>query len=308
MPSSLPISCFIIARDEATRIGRAIASVRGWVDEVVVVVDARTKDRTKEVASGLGARVVEHAWAGYGAQKRFAEALCRNRWVLNLDADEAVTPELVEEIRAVFAKNDAAADAYRIYIVEVMSFQDKPTRWAHGLWQIRLYNRQKGEFSDSPVHDTVRPAADARVQTLKQHIAHWSNPSLSFAISKFNRYTDAQVTDLRARGRRLGRWRLFGEFPIAFLKAYIVRRYFLRGLWGWTSAIDFAYFRHQRIAKVYEAELLEHAARRRSHLADTQRGMGITSAAADVDAYLFSVSKGSHAKPMNKLANRSNQA
>jgi glycosyltransferase involved in cell wall biosynthesis len=99
----LPISCFIIAKDEAKRIGRAISSVLEWVDEVVVVVDSSSSDGTQTVAHRLGARVVENPWPGYGAQKRFAEALCRNHWLFNLDADEAATPALEEVVRAQFA-------------------------------------------------------------------------------------------------------------------------------------------------------------------------------------------------------------
>jgi glycosyltransferase involved in cell wall biosynthesis len=259
----LPISCFIIAKNEEARIGRAISSVCHWVDEVVVVVDASSTDGTHDIARKLGARVTVNAWRGYGMQKRFAEDLCHNRWRLNLDADENITPALAEEIRGLFASGPPAAAGYRIFIVEVLSFQDEPDRWAHGLWQIRLYDGHKCRFSDSPVHDTVRPGTTDRIVSLKRHIAHQSNPSLSYAVSKFNRYTDAQVADLRMRRRRFSRLRLLSEFPFAFLKAYFVRRFFLRGLWGWSSAIDFAYFRHMRIAKAYEAELLEKAEKMR---------------------------------------------
>jgi glycosyltransferase involved in cell wall biosynthesis len=259
MRPTVPISCFIIAKDEAARIGRAISSVRDWVNEVVVVVDTRSTDDTKGIAQGLGARVVENAWAGYGPQKRFAEDLCHNPWLLNLDADEAVTPALAKEIQGLFANGQPAADGYRIFIIELLSFQEQPNRWGHGLWQIRLYDRHKGRFSDSPVHDAVHLAAGTQTVSLKHRIEHRSNTSLSFTINKFNRYTDAQVAELRVRGRKLSRLRLLSEFPLALLKAYFVRRYFLRGLWGWTSAIDFAYFRHQRIAKAYEAGLVEKA-------------------------------------------------
>src|SRR5262245_11510598 len=259
MSKVLPISCFIIAKDEVKRIGRAISSVLNWVDEVVVVVDSRSSDGTQTVAHRLGARVVENPWPGYGAQKRFAEDFCRNHWLLNLDADEAATPELEEEIRAQFA-GEPRPRGYRILIADVLSFEDQLAPWPPGHWQIRLYDRRKGRFSDSPVHDTVRFGKGVELVKLNGKILHWSNPSLSFAISKANRYTDAQVADLRARGRRLARSRLVTEFPVAFLKAYILRRYFLGGLWGWTSALHYAYVRHMRVAKVYEAELQENAA------------------------------------------------
>ncbi|MEP2437055.1 MAG: glycosyltransferase, partial [Roseibium sp.] len=83
MTRHLPISVFIIAKDEADRIGRTITSVRDWVDEVIVI-DSGSSDGTVAVAEQLGARVLENAWPGYGPQKRFGEDQCRNDWLLNL--------------------------------------------------------------------------------------------------------------------------------------------------------------------------------------------------------------------------------
>ncbi len=91
MTDRLPLSVFIIARDEADRIARPIESVIGWVDEVIVI-DSGSTDETVAVAEQLGARVIRNDWPGYGPQKRFGEDQCRNDWLLNLDADEEVTP------------------------------------------------------------------------------------------------------------------------------------------------------------------------------------------------------------------------
>ena len=98
----LPISCFIIAKDEADRIGRTIESVQPWVNEVIVV-DSGSTDDTMAVAIRAGARAISNAWPGFGQQKRFAEDQCTNDWLLNIDADEVVTPELCREIEALFA-------------------------------------------------------------------------------------------------------------------------------------------------------------------------------------------------------------
>ena len=84
-----PLSIFIIARDEADRIGRTIAAVRGLSDDIVVI-DSGSTDGTQAIATDLGARVIERDWPGYGPQKRFAEEQCRHPWLLNLDADEVV--------------------------------------------------------------------------------------------------------------------------------------------------------------------------------------------------------------------------
>ena len=95
----IPVSCFLITRNEEDVLDTALRSVVDLVDEIVVV-DSGSSDRTVAIARCYGARVIERAWPGFGPQKRFAERACRNDWVLNLDADEALSPELAQEIRA----------------------------------------------------------------------------------------------------------------------------------------------------------------------------------------------------------------
>lgn len=256
---SLPLSVFIIAKDEADRIARPIESVRGWADEVIVI-DSGSTDGTQEAARALGARVIENRWSGYGPQKRFGEDQCRNDWLLNLDADEEVTPALAAEIRQHFADGSyMGADGWRIMIRDQYAHESEPTPWAYGYHQIRLYDRTKGRFSDSTVHDTVRPESGARIADLQGIMAHRSIRSLDFQVGKYNRYSDMQVADMRARGRRLPRLRLLTEFPVAFLKGYIARRYYRYGWWGLILAINYGHGRFLRVAKAYEAELLDTA-------------------------------------------------
>ncbi|MBA5778303.1 glycosyltransferase family 2 protein [Stappia sp. F7233] len=255
MTATLPVSAFIIARDEADRIGRAIDSVIDLVDEVIVV-DSGSTDGTPAVAQARGARVVHNDWPGYGPQKRFAEEQCRNDWLLNLDADEAVTPALAEEIRRLFDSQEInRADCWQVAIKDIFAHESAPAPWAYGYIQIRLYDRGKGRFSDSTVHDTVRPEAGARLAMLKGAMEHRSIRSIEFQLEKMNRYSTMQVADLGARGRNLPRWRLLSEFPFAFFKAYVARRYALYGWWGLVIAVNYAYSRFLRVAKAYEADL-----------------------------------------------------
>src|SRR5256885_10385490 len=114
----LPISAFIIAKNEADRIGRAILSVRDWVDEVIVI-DSGSADDTVKVAESLGARTTFNAWRGFGPQKVFGESLCRNRWLLNLDADEELTQAGAEEIRALFARGEPDDKVFAIRFDEL---------------------------------------------------------------------------------------------------------------------------------------------------------------------------------------------
>jgi glycosyltransferase involved in cell wall biosynthesis len=117
-PGPLPLSVFIIARDEADRIGPTIRAVRALTDDLVVI-DSGSSDGTPEVAASLGARVIHNAWPGYGPQKRFAEDQCRHLWLFNVDADEVVPENLAEEIRGLFAEGAPQADGYEVPITEV---------------------------------------------------------------------------------------------------------------------------------------------------------------------------------------------
>jgi glycosyltransferase involved in cell wall biosynthesis len=246
-----PLSIFLIARDEADRIGATLEAVRALTDDLVVV-DSGSSDGTRAIAEALGARVIEHPFAGYGPQKRFAEDQCRHPWLLNLDADEVVPPDLAAEIAALFARGEPAQPAYRIAIAEVFPGEARPHPLAYALHPVRLYRRDRGRYVASPVHDRVALEPGTPVGRLKGTIHHFSVRSLGEQLEKLNRYSDAQALDLEARGVRLPTWRLFLEFPAAFLKAYLGRRHALRGTYGFLTAMNYAIARHLRIAKHYE--------------------------------------------------------
>lgn len=255
MSNTLPLSVFIIACNEADRIGSTLASVASWVDDIVVV-DSGSTDATIGIAQRFGARVFTRQWTGYGPQKRYGEDQCRHDWTLNLDADEALSPELQTEIQNLFRSGDISrANFWRMAIKDTWPHEEAPASFAYGYNQIRLYRRSIGRFSQSPVHDTVRPPDEAPIGQLKHPVAHRSLRSLAHQIDKLNTYTDAQVADLAQRGRRLPRYRLVTEFPMAFVKAYLVRRYWRYGWWGVIVSLTHAYARFLRVAKSYEMYL-----------------------------------------------------
>lgn len=119
-----PLSCCIIAKNEADRIGATIASVAELADEVVVI-DSGSSDDTAAVAEALGARVIFHDWPGYGPQKRFSEDAATHDWILHLDADEVVTPALHAEIKALMAAGPAL-NGYRFRICDIYPGRARP--------------------------------------------------------------------------------------------------------------------------------------------------------------------------------------
>lgn len=254
--SPLPLSVFIVAWNEADRIGATIRAVGDLTDDLVVV-DSGSTDGTQALAASLGARVIHNDWPGYGPQKRFAEEQCRHVWLLNLDADEVMPLDLSEAIRAVFAHGEPAHPAYRVGIAEIFPGEERPHPWAYRLTPVRLYRRDRGRYSPSPVHDRVALQPDASVGTLPGVVHHFSVRSLGDQLDKLNRYSDQQADDLAARGVSIPTWRIFVELPGNFLKAYLGRRHFVRGVYGFLTAMNYAISRHLRVAKHYERRIAE---------------------------------------------------
>ena len=251
----LPLSVFIIALNEADRLPLVLEAL-GDLSDDVVVVDSGSDDGTQDVARRYGARVIEHAFPGYGQQKRFAETQCRHPWLFNLDADEVISPALRTEIAKLFANGGPKADAYEIAIHEVFPGEDEPHPLGYALAPVRLYRSDKGTYNPSPVHDRVDLLPGTKVARLRGRIRHVSVRSLGHQLEKLNVYTDAQVRDLEARGIRVTTLRVFLEFPGAFLKAYFGRRHCLRGIYGFMTAMNFAFYRYLRVAKALERRRL----------------------------------------------------
>lgn len=254
--SSLPISIYLICHNEADRLGATLKAVEGLGREVLVV-DSGSSDATVEVAKAHDARVVFHEFEGYGPQKRFAEAQCSESWLLNLDADEVISPGLRREIEAMFSQGEPSADAYEIPIAEVFPGMKSPHPLAYCLAPVRLYRASAGRYSKSPVHDRVDLNPGVKVARLRGRVHHFSVRSMGEEIAKLNRYTDMQVVDLTAKGRKILAARLIFEFPLQFLKAYFLRRHCLYGFYGIATAINMAYARHLRIAKYVERRRVE---------------------------------------------------
>jgi glycosyltransferase involved in cell wall biosynthesis len=244
-----PISCFIISKNEADRIGRTIRSVRPWVDEVVVV-DSESTDDTISVALAEGARVITQRWLGFGGQRRFAEEQCRNDWVLNVDADEVVTPELQREIFDVFAVGAPKFVAYGMALQMVYPSATKPRPFARDQWYIRLYDRRAVRFRQSNIHDAV--VTDGHpIGRLRAPMHHYSMRSFPDMKRKLNERTwllveNSDVTTTGSIGLRL-----FTELPMNFFKYYIIRRHCMGGFTDLRYASIQAWYRFLKIYRIW---------------------------------------------------------
>lgn len=247
------LSIFIIAKNEADRIANTINAIKDLSDDIIVI-DSGSIDDTVNIAESLGAKVIYNEWPGYGKQKQFGEDNCKNDWLLNLDADEVVTQELKQEIIDLF-KSEPVPTAYCFPIAEVFPFEDMPHKWAYALKPVRLYHKSIGRYNPSIVHDRVDLKKDTKITALKGFVAHYSVRSIGDQIIKLNIYADAQAIDMQNRGKNYSIFRLVFEFPVNFLKAYIGRRHFLRGVYGFMSAMNYAFYRYLRMAKHWESKI-----------------------------------------------------
>jgi len=252
--NKLPISVFIIARNEADRIPVAIRSVRDWVDEVHVI-DSGSDDDTVKVCEALGAQVHFRAWTGYGPQKVYGESLCRNDWLLNIDADEEISPGLRDEIVALFATGPKHA-AYTLPILPLYNFQEHAHPLTAHHHPVRLYRKSRAGFKDSTVHDTV-VVRDGSVGQLRAMVNHRSFRSLTHHVDKVNSYSSAQAEDRFAKGRNPSLFELLFTPPLAFFKSFVLRREFVNGLDGVVVSYMYAFQRFIRLAKTRERFQLE---------------------------------------------------
>jgi glycosyltransferase involved in cell wall biosynthesis len=247
----VPISAFIITKNEEKRLPRALAALRSWVDEIIVV-DSGSTDRTVAIARAMGATVLHQDWLGYGGQKRFAEQQCRNDWVLNIDADEVVTKSLASEIRELFdGGGGPEPGAYRLRILNVYPGDKNPRPFASDYNVVRLYHKAKGSYRDHPVFDRV-VLKDAAPRQLRAPIFHFSYTSLAHIIEKNNRFSTFRSETSTVRPVPYLVFRLAIEFPLNFLKSYLLRRHFTGGWKGFYFALCFAFMRTTRIAKMLE--------------------------------------------------------
>ncbi len=222
----MPLSVVLITHNAAEQLADCLASV-AFADEVVVV-DSGSSDGTGELAARYGARVIAREWLGFGPQKQFAVEQAAHDWVLCLDADERVSPELAASL--VRALEAPAAQGYRM--ARCNRFLGRWLRHGEGYpdWSLRLFNRRHARWSDDAVHEKVLLQGPAA--TLAGDLLHESAEDLARYLDKQNRYTSLAAQELHRRGRRAGLAQLLLSPPLRFVKFYLLRLGFLDGLAG----------------------------------------------------------------------------
>ncbi|RDV05108.1 glycosyltransferase family 2 protein [Undibacter mobilis] len=242
------LSVIVIAKNEAANIGACLDSV-ALADERIVVVDGGGTDGTAAIAAAKGVRVVEHAFAGFGAQKNFALSLANGDWVFSIDADERVTPALAAEIAK--AMNEPKADGYEM--PRLSSFCGRQMR--HSGWYpdyvLRLFRRGRARFSDDRVHERV--ICDGPVARLANDLLHTPVLRLEDALSRMDRYSTAGAAMTVARGKRVSFSSGITHGLWSFFRTYILRGGFLDGREGFLLAVANAEGTYYRYMKAWLA-------------------------------------------------------
>jgi len=238
------ISATLITLNEEKNLPRALDSLR-CCDEVVVV-DSGSQDRTREITEEFGAKFLHRDWTGYADQKNFAAQSASHDWILSLDADEALSDELRDEIIEV-QKSEPAVAGFRF-----------PRRarylgkWIHHSgWypdrKIRLYDRRKARWTGDYVHESV--VTTEPVAELRGDVLHYTCDSFSQHLATLDRYTGLAANEMIARGKKAGLGRLILDPPWTFFKTYLIQRGFLDGRQGLIISYAAALYVFKKYAK-----------------------------------------------------------
>lgn len=243
-----PISAVVITLDEEERLPAALESV-AFCDEVLVV-DAGSRDRTREVAEARGARVLVNApWPGWVEQRRLAVAAARHDWVLALDADERVTPALRAELETLRAQELSGAGYRMPRVAFYLGCWVRATDWYPDL-QLRLFDRRQARWEGELVHESV--AASGPVGRLRGEIEHHPYRDVADHLRKIDRYTTLWAEQARQAGRPARLLDLVFAPPWAFFRNYVLKRGFLLGRAGFTISGLNAYYTFAKLAKLAE--------------------------------------------------------
>jgi glycosyltransferase involved in cell wall biosynthesis len=243
------VSVTVITRNERDNIAEALASAR-WADERIVV-DAESTDDTAAIARDAGARVEVRPWPGYGPQKNFAASLARNDWILSIDADERVTPELAASIRATLATEPEAA-AYRV--ARIAHYLG---RWIRSTdfypdYQLRLYDRRRAAWNERLVHERLEPRG--RVGLLRGYLQHHPYRDISHHLATIDKYTTLAAEQLHADGRRTYYADLLLHPPAAFLRNYLLRLGIRDGFPGLVISGLNSYYVYLKFVKLWDLQ------------------------------------------------------
>lgn len=244
----VPISVYIITKNERRRIEQALASVADWADEIVVV-DSGSDDGTLEIVRKFTDRLYHKDFEGFGQQYTYAHGLTKNDWVMYIDGDEEVSSGLRDEIIGLFGDGGPHADGYTapretFYL----------GRWIkHGGWYpdsiLRIYRKSRGTW-EKGLHPKLH--VDGKLKRLKHPFLHYNYRDISHQLTTVDRYSTIASREQVDAGKGVSLLKLLLNPPFRFFRDYFLRRGFLDGMPGFIIAVTTAYYVFIKYAKTWE--------------------------------------------------------
>ena len=249
---SVKLTVTVITLNEAANVERALESV-AWADEIIVI-DSGSTDATVDIARRHATRVEVLDWPGYGAQKNRAADMAANDWILSIDADERVTPEMAREIRKLMSAangTEPAARGYRIpRVTWVFDRLLRTTDW-YPDWQLRLYDRRVGRWNGRRVHESVDlPGPPGR---LRHDLQHYAYRDVAHHLATIDRYTTLAAEQWAAKGRTTALGAIV-HAKLAFLRNFVLRGGFRDGAAGLMVSTLNSYYVFLKFVKLWERQ------------------------------------------------------
>lgn len=248
-----PVSVAIIARDEADRLPACLESLT-FSDDVVVVVDQRSRDATLALARSYGCRTISKAWMGYAKQKQFAVDACKNDWVLILDADERVPHQTAESIDGLIVTAGPEVTGFAMLRKNIFH-----GRWIRhcGWWPdrvVRLVARKSGCFSSHLVHE--KWVATGQIKNINLTLEHHSFRNYADLIDKMQNYSTLAAMQMQKEDRRAHWWTSVSHGTWMFMRTYLLELGILEGFDGFMISLlnaggSFLKYAKLRELKVY---------------------------------------------------------
>lgn len=251
--SQLPLSCYIRTLNEEHGIGEVVEAALTVVAEVIVV-DSGSTDGTIEIACEKGARLIEQEWLGNGGQKLVGEKAATHDWVLDLDADEVMSPELVEDLRNLFAAGEPKHSVYQLKLVTIPPFGE-PWLTCCLAWRSKLYRRSVHSIPDHPAWDQLEIPASVPQGRLQGALFHHSFKDFGHLLEKMNRVSSVRGREKKLKSLGVLKWRIVCGFPFYFFKKYVKQQMFRQGVYGFAAAVVMAGQRWLTDVKMYERHL-----------------------------------------------------
>lgn len=245
----LPLSAVIITLNQEKKIAKTIEALKTLTNDIVVV-DSGSTDLTRKVARAAGANVLEHAWAGYSAQKNFGNAWAKYDWILSVDDDEVVSPELAESIRQAFTITPDC-DAFDLPFRTV--FAGKLIRF--GGWNpeshVRIFNKKQIQWNTDAVHEGLTINPEHKVKKLSGYVYHYTVDTPEQFAAKTDRYSALFAEKSAKLGKKASFIKIYLSPIFRFLVEYIFKLGFLDGYYGWFIAKEntrYTYLKYKKLA------------------------------------------------------------